>query len=156
MERKFYINWQAFSEEAKQRRKKQKLTQQQLAKLAKISTPTISRFENGEKDIQLSSILNILRVLGMVDQRRLDFPRPLAKYLFDRGVVRFIGQDDDKEVVCVIGREALADYFHGEGQDPLKTFKANQSAIEHEARRKYIAGLLEVEGIVFIKSEDLL
>ena len=120
-----------------------------------MSAPTISRFENGEKNIQLSSILNILGVLGMIDQRRLDFPRVSAKYLFDRGVVRFIGQDGDKKVICEISREALNDYFHGEGQDLLKTFKENRLAIEHEARRKYIDGKIDVEGIVLIKSEDL-
>ncbi len=80
MERKFSINWPLLVEEAKYRRKQQKITQQQLALLAEVSTPTLSRFENGEKDIQLSSILNILTVLGMVDQSRLDFPQPKAEY----------------------------------------------------------------------------
>jgi transcriptional regulator with XRE-family HTH domain len=155
MERQFYINWQVFIEEAKQRRKKQRITQQQLAKLAKVSTPTISRFESGEKNIQLSSILNILGVLGMVDQRRLDFPAASAKYLFDRGVVRFVGQDGDKKVLCEIGKEVLSDYFHGEGRDLLKAFMENQPAIEHEARRKYIGGQADADGVVLIKSEDL-
>lgn len=120
-----------------------------------MSTPTISRFESGEKNIQLSSILNILGVLGMVDQRRLDFPAAPAKYLFDRGVVRFVGQDGDKKVLCEVSREVLSDYFHGEGRDPLKTFMENQSAIEHEARRKYIDGQADEDGIVLIRSEDL-
>ncbi len=120
-----------------------------------MSTPTISRFENGEKDIQLSTILNILGVLGMIDARRLDFPNPSAEYLSDRHVVRFVGQDGDKNVMCEISKEALDDYFNGDDQIPLKTFKENQRTIEHEARRKYIDGQVNAEGIVLIKSEDL-
>ena len=120
-----------------------------------MSTPTISRFENGEKDIQFSTILNILGVLGMIDARRLDFPNPSAKYLSDRYVVRFVGQDGDKKVICEISKEALEDYFNGDEQDPLKTFNKNQLAIEHEARRKYIDGRTNDEGVVLIENEDL-
>jgi predicted transcriptional regulator len=155
MERQFYINWQTFIEEAKQRRKKQKLTQQQLARLAKVSTPTISRFEKGEKDIQLSSVLNIFKVLGMLDQRRLEFPALTAKYISDRSVVRFTGQDGDKKVICEISREALDDHFNGNKQDPIKTFNENHLTIVHEARRKYIGERADNDGIILIKSEDL-
>ncbi len=76
MERQFQINWPALVEEAKQRRKAERLTQKQLALLAGVSTPTLSRFENGEKDIQLSSVMVILTTLGMVDQRKLVFSEP--------------------------------------------------------------------------------
>jgi DNA-binding XRE family transcriptional regulator len=48
MERQFRINWPAIVEEAKQRRKSQKLTQQRLGELAGVSTPTISHFERGD------------------------------------------------------------------------------------------------------------
>jgi DNA-binding XRE family transcriptional regulator len=65
------VNWPAIVEEARQRRKGQKLTQQRLAELAGVSTPTISRSENGAKDIQLSSVTSILGVLGMIDDRAL-------------------------------------------------------------------------------------
>lgn len=123
--------------------------------LAKVSTPTISHFENGEKNIQLASILNILGVLGMVDQRRLDFPQTEARYISDRNIIRFTGQDGDKKVICEISQEALEDHFNGDEQNPIKTFTENQLAIEHEARRKYISGQTDAEGIVFIKSEDL-
>jgi len=44
------------------------LTQVRLAQLVGISTPTISRFEKGEKDIQISTALRILTVLGMTDR----------------------------------------------------------------------------------------
>ena len=49
------------------------LTQKQLAALANVSAPTISRFEQNAKDIQLSSALAILDVLGMTDKRTLVF-----------------------------------------------------------------------------------
>ena len=155
MERKLQINWPILVEEAKQRRKSQKLTQQRLAALAGVSTPTVSRFENDEKDIQLSSVLNILGVLGMTDQRRLDFPEPEPVYLPDRMVVRFWGKDGNKRVCCEIGRDALDDHYQGDNQDKLKVFKANQAVIEHEARRKYLADRLESNGSVLIRTGDL-
>ncbi|WP_373533458.1 helix-turn-helix domain-containing protein [Vampirovibrio sp.] len=67
MERQFQLNWTALVEEALRRRKALGLTQQRLAALASISTPTVSRFENHKEDIQLSSILAILKVLGMLE-----------------------------------------------------------------------------------------
>ncbi len=155
MERKFQINWPATVEEAKQRRKSQKLTQQRLATLAGVSTPTISRFESDGKDIQLSSALNILGVLGMTDQRRLDFAKPEPIYLPDRMVVRFLGQDSNKRVRCEITSDALDDHFQGDDRDKLKVFTANQAQIEHEARRKYLNDRVEVDGSVLIKSKDL-
>lgn len=126
-----------------------------MATFAKVSTPTISRFENGAKDIQLSSVLSILEVLGMVNQRRLDFPTATAKYLADKKAVHFLGQDGDKQIICEISREALDDHFDGYEKDPVKVFTDNRPAIEHEARRKYINGQIEAEGMILIKSEDL-
>jgi transcriptional regulator with XRE-family HTH domain len=155
MERKFRLNWPAFVEEAKQRRKAQNLTQQRLATLAEVSTPTVSRFEGGEKDIQLSSVIRILGVLGMLDQRVLIFPEPRERYNGDRLIVVFWGEDGDKEVRCTIGQEALADHFKPERKDPLKAFVANRAAIEHEARRKYLADRLESDGSVLIRTGDL-
>ena len=38
-----------------------KLTQKELAALANVSTPTVSRFELAAKDVQLSSALAISR-----------------------------------------------------------------------------------------------
>ena len=54
MERNIRLNWQSLVEEARRRRKELKLTQQRLAAIADVSAPTVSRFENGEKNIQLS------------------------------------------------------------------------------------------------------
>src|SRR3990167_5541983 len=154
MEWQFRINWQALVEEAKLRRKKQKLTQATLGLLAGISTPTISRFESGEVDIQVSTALKIFRVLGMVDQRMLTFSDSLASYDSSRLIVLFTGQDGDKAVQCAISREALEDYFGLDHQHPLKVFNANREKIEHEARRKYLANQLEKEGLVLVRTED--
>jgi len=155
MERQFRINWTLLVEEAKQRRIELKLTQQQLALLADVSTPTISRFENGKKDIQLSSIFHILKVLGMTDQRTLHFPNPDPIYLPDRMVVRFWGQDGDKKIQFEISSEALDDHFNGQSKDKLKIFKAHQARIEHEARRKYLANSTTSNESILIKTSDL-
>jgi transcriptional regulator with XRE-family HTH domain len=155
MERQFCINWQAIVEEAKQRRKVQGLTQSRLAKMAEVSTPTVSRFESGEEDIQLSTVISILTVLGMNDQRTLIFSERIERYVPSRMVVLFRGQDGDKEIICAVSEEAIEDHFHGEGKDTLKIFQANREKIEHEARRKYLAGRLEADGSVFLKTEDI-
>lgn len=153
MEGQFRINWQVIVEEAKQRRKSQKLTQQRLAKLARVSTPTISRFEGGAKDIQLSSVTSILGVLGMLDERVLTFPDGGARSTGE--AVVFTGKDGKKSVRCAISREALEDYFRGDGKDLLKVFRANRERIEHESRRKYFAGKLQPDGSVLVRTNDL-
>ena len=155
MERQFRINWPAIVEEAKQRRKGQRLTQQRLATLAGVSTPTVSRFESGEKDIQLSSVTRILAVLGMVDERVLTFPNSDARYDTLRMLVLFAGKDGDKTISCAISLQALEDHFDGDSRDPVKVFRANRACIEHEARRKYLAGRFVADGSVLIKTEDL-
>ncbi len=154
MERKFCINWSALVEEAKQRRKQQKLTQQRLALLAEVSTPTVSRFESGGNDIQLSSVMQILGVLGMVDHRQLVFPDPGEWYNPKRMSVIFHGRDGDKDISCVISRAALDDHF-GSDKVPLEVFRANRERIKHEARRKYLSGQVEAGGEVLIKTTDL-
>ncbi len=121
--------------------------------LANISTPTLSRFENGAKDIQLSSILNILKILGMLDQRHLIFPEQNIQY--DGGMVIFFGKDGDKSIRCCISHEALQDHYKSKSQNPLKIFLENKSAIEHEAVRKYLKNQFEANNFVLIKTEDL-
>ena len=153
MERKFFINWSFIIEEAKQRRKALKLTQQRLALIANVSTPTISRFENGEKDIQWSSILNILTSLGLVDQHRLDFPHPEPKHYTDEGV-EFWGKDGDKKIRCYISEDSLQDQFNSNNENSLKIFKKNQTDIEQRARRKYLYDNTQIENEVIITNND--
>ncbi len=156
MERQFCINWAAIIEEARQRRKQQRLTQARLAEMAGVSTPTLSRFENGEKDIQLSTIIRILTVLGMIDQRELIFMEPGEQYDSLHDVVIFTGQDRGKKVQCGISGEALKDYYGGDkNKDLLKVFQAHRDSIEQETRRKYLSEKFESDGSVLVKSQDL-
>ena len=155
MERQFFINWPLFIEEAKIRRKGQQLTQERLAALAGVSTPTISRFENGEKDIQLSTVLAILNILGMSDLRQLQFENSPAYYHVDRGVVVFRARDEKKIISCAVSEEALKDHFQEKNKNPVKIFEANRERIEHETRRKYFAGMLEPDGSVLVKTSDI-
>ncbi len=140
-------------EEAKQRRKKLKLTQQRLALLAKVSTPTISRFENGEQDIQWSSIHGILSCLGLIDERRLDFPDPRPRYRAGIGV-NFLGKEGDHQVQCLISEEALQDSFNSDGENPMKIFKKNQKAIEQRARQKYLLSTNSKNKEILVTNND--
>ncbi len=65
MERNIRLNWSELVEEAVRRRKKQKITQKQLAILAGVSGPTVNRFEQGKTNVTLESCLKILRLLGL-------------------------------------------------------------------------------------------
>ena len=123
--------------------------------MAGVSTPTISRFENGEKDIQLFTIISILTVLGMNDQRHLIFPESNAYYDPLRRIVVFIGRDAGRDIRCVVSREVLADYFEGDGKDPLKVFQVNHEKIEHEMRRKYLSGNVEADDSILLTAKDM-
>ena len=155
MEREFRLNWTLLVEEAVQRRRGQKLTQKQLAALAKVSTPTVSRFEQNDKDIQLSSALAILGVLGMTDQRTLVFPDQEFRSEFGVGIV-FWGQEGKKRVRCLISREALDDHYSDRDKlGPEAAFKKYRADIEALARRKYLLGQLEPDGAVLIRTNEI-
>jgi transcriptional regulator with XRE-family HTH domain len=155
MERKFQINWPILVEEAVRRRHKMNLTQKQLAALAKVSTPTISRFEQAEKDLQLSTVLAILEVLGMTDKRMLIFDDPDFRYDRGRGAI-FWGQDGETPIRCHISLEALDDHFSDGGQlKPEAAFKKYRRDIEALARRKYFAGDSEPDGSILIRTQDV-
>ena len=68
MERNIRLNWDLLVEEAIKRRKERKISQRRLAAIAEISQPTVSRFEQRKDDIQLSSALKILSVLGLAEK----------------------------------------------------------------------------------------
>ena len=132
-----------------------KLTQKQLAALAKVSTPTVSRLENNEKDLQLSSVLAILAVLGMTDRRNLVFSD--AAFSRDSGdAITFWGQNGETRVRCRISREALDDHFSGGDRlKPEAAFKKYRKEIEALARRKYLYGEREPDGSVFLRTLDI-
>jgi len=130
------------------------LTQQQLASLAKISTPTVSRFEQADKNIQLSSVLAILDVLGMTDKRTLTFDTGHKSDLDDSIV--FWGNDEETRVRCRILREALDDHFSDNGRLRFEAaFKKYRADIEALARRKYRLGQREPDGSVLIRTGDI-
>ncbi|HEY4857389.1 MAG TPA: DUF1488 family protein [Xanthobacteraceae bacterium] len=132
-----------------------KLTQKQLASLAKVSTPTVSRFENNEKDVQLSSVLAILGVLGMTDRRNLVFTD--EAFSRDAGdAITFWGQDGETRVRCRISREALDDHFsNGDKLKPEAAFKRHRKEIETLVRRKYLYGQREPDGSVLLRTLDI-
>lgn len=68
MERNIRLNWKLLVEEAIRRRKERKISQRRLAAIADVSQPTVSRFEQQKDDIQLSSAIKILDVLGLVER----------------------------------------------------------------------------------------
>ncbi len=120
-----------------------------------MSTPTVSRFEQAEKNVQLSSVLAILEILGMTDTRTLVFPDPEYRYDSSEGVT-FWGQDGNARVKCKISREALDDHFSE--RDKLRSedaFKKYRTEIEAIARRKYLTGQLEPDGSVLIRTLEL-
>jgi len=132
-----------------------KLTQKQLALLAKVSTPTISRFEQAEKDLQLSSVLAILDVLGMTDKRMLTFTDDKPHYDRGRGAI-FYGQDGKTNIRCLISREALSDHFSDRDRlKPEAAFTKYRRDIEALARRKYVSGQREPDGSILIRTEDI-
>lgn len=65
MERNIRLNWPDIVAEAINRRKLQKLTQEELAVLCKVSKPTLNNFEQGKTNITLESALKILRNLAL-------------------------------------------------------------------------------------------
>jgi len=156
MERNLLLNWSVLVDEAIKRRRGMNLTQKQLAALAKVSTPTVSRFEQNAKDIQLSSALAILDTLGMTDKRTLIFTDPAYSYDMGMGVT-FWGEDGKKRILCRISREALVDHFSEKDRlRPEAAFKKHRAEIEALARKKYLLGQIRPDGAVLIETQDLL
>jgi Protein of unknown function (DUF1488) len=61
------------------------------------------------------------RVQWPVERRELKFPVPEERYVSDRGVVVFWGQDGNKRVRCEISREALEDHFGADQAGLIRT-----------------------------------
>ncbi len=132
-----------------------KLRQKELAALAAVSTPTVSRFEIAAKDIQLSSALAILDALGMTDRRTLTFPDKEFDYDSSSGAL-FWGQDGQTRVRCRISREALDDHFSDRDRlSPQEAFKKHREEIERLARRKYLYDQREPDGSVLIRTTEV-
>jgi transcriptional regulator with XRE-family HTH domain len=131
------------------------LTQRQVAALAKVSAPTVSRFEQNAKDIVLSSALAILDVLGLTDKRSLAFPDQASSYDRVMGVT-FWGEDGHKRIRFRISRDALDDHFsQNDRLRPQAAFEKHRQEIEALARRRYLQGHEDAEGTVLIATHDV-
>lgn len=62
------LSWPRLVEEALRRRKAEGLTQKDHAALAGVSHPTMAAFERGETTLTLMKAMDILRVVGLVDE----------------------------------------------------------------------------------------
>lgn len=94
----------------------------------------------------------------MIDDRALTFgesPESEPRYDAVRTIVLFAGRDGERTVPCAISLEALEDHFDADERNPIRAFRANRGRIEHEARRKYLAGQVEADGSVLVRTEDL-
>jgi hypothetical protein len=123
------------------------LTDDEVRKLEAVVNDAFEGFDYAETD----------RAYGDELPRRhaLEFPEPNEQWIFDREVVVFWGRDLDTRVRCEISQEALDDHFGGDGKDKLQVFRANRKAIEDFARKKYLAGQIEPDGSVLIRTLDL-
>lgn len=91
----------------------------------------------------------------MIDARVLTFADPQPLYDTINEVVRFWGHDGTRRILCAITRDALDDHYKPERRDKLKTFEASRTAIEQEARRKFLAGAVEPDATILITTTDL-
>jgi transcriptional regulator with XRE-family HTH domain len=159
MERQLRVNWSLLVEEAKQRRKAQNLTQRRLAELAGVSAPTVSHFEGGDRDVQLSSVSRIFAVLGMLDERVLEFDEDArVRWNPDRDALTFRGRDGDRVVQVAISGEALADHFDVRPDDQrtaVRAFEAHRERLQQAARRKYLGDVGEPTRELSIGTRDL-
>jgi hypothetical protein len=108
-----------------------------------------------DMDINPFMVLIGQRVRWSLDQHDLKFPVPDERFIFDREVVLFFGQDEETRVRCAISREALDDDFRGDNRDKVEVFRENRQVIEQGARQKYAAGDTEPDGSVLIYSGEL-
>ena len=123
-----------------------------------MSAPTVSRFESGEKNIQLASVLAILEALGMIERPAIAFPDKVERYDSDRDAVLYLARTAEREITCAISGEALEDHFGARGageRSRLAAFRANRKAIEAAARRKFESGRREKDGSILVRSADL-
>jgi DNA-binding XRE family transcriptional regulator len=68
MEQTPWLKWDDFVKEAINRRKEQRMTQEQLAKICGMSKPTLCDFEKGRRTITLANAFKILYMLGLMEK----------------------------------------------------------------------------------------
>jgi len=119
--------------------------------------PYLSALDRASIEMDINPFNNFIvrRVEWHLERHDVTFPEPKESFVLERDFVLFYGRDGEAWVRCTIARGALDDHFQGDGKDKLEVFRANRQAIEQEVRRKYNAGDTEVDGSIFIRSEDL-
>lgn len=71
-----------------------------------------------------------------------------------RAVVIFQASVSAKYIPCAISLEALQDHFNGDPRQPLETFRQHRPTIENLARKLIQGQRFELDGSVFIRSQD--
>jgi Fic family protein len=138
-----------------------KLTSSKYATLAKCSQDTASRdidelIKQGVLTKAPGGGRSTSYSLAAMDaQRGLTFPDKEHLTESTRGAI-FWGEDGKKRVRCIISREALDDHFSdGDRLRPDAAFQAHRADIEAFASRKYARGLLEPDGSIILRTEDV-
>jgi transcriptional regulator with XRE-family HTH domain len=154
MEGDLQFNWPLLVEEAVRRRKALRLTRSRLAKRAKLSTATVTRFEQGAKSVTMSAVLAILDALGMLDRRDLTFDGSfyidvddsVVAWAYDRGV----------QVPCRIAYAALTRLRPNPKRERTEwVYMACQRAAEMILRRQYMLRGRGADGMVMVGAEDV-
>jgi hypothetical protein len=89
------------------------------------------------------------------ENKELLFPAPEERYDSTHEVVLFWGQDRVQRIRCAISREALDDHFYGDNRDKREVFREHRAAIEDIARHKYLAGHVEPDLTVLVRTADI-
>jgi transcriptional regulator with XRE-family HTH domain len=154
MEADLQFNWPLLVGEAVRRRKALKLTPRRLAQRAKVSPTALARFEKGAASVNISAVLAILTALDMIDRRDLkfdgsfyiDIDDSVVAWAYDRGV----------QVPCRITYEALVKRKPNPKCERTEwVYMSCQRDMEVIARRKYMLGGREPDGMVLVTVEDM-
>lgn len=104
----------------------------------------------------------LLKAVGwrreFVPTLNLRFGSDAPRYVFDRDVVVFVGEDVSGRVRCEISREALEDHFGADNltkEERVKKFLEHRSLIEHLASLKYRSWPIEEPGVVLIRTDEV-
>jgi len=154
MERNIRINWQAIVQQAIKRRKELGLTQKRLAALAKVSIPTVIRFESGKGDIEMSSVFAVLKPLGMFED--LYFYED-EFWVSGRESVGFNADYKNEKILCLVSRKTVEDHFgdYKTRSQLIEAVKENRLLLLKIFEEKIRSGNFLEKGIVLVERKDL-
>ncbi len=133
-----------------------RISQARLASAADVAKSTLTRFEGQEQGIQLSSALSVLGASGLLDNRWVEFEDDNPKFDWNRDIVTFHGSIEGKNIQFAISQEALEDHFDDRPNiKAINIYNRHKNAIHHVARRIYLTGRGEIEGLFLIRSMDV-